>query len=504
MTKPVQYELTLKDFLTSKLKEAEEGAVKLEATMSTLGKTVAGFFVADKIMDFGNQVVQTLSEFERYDAVLTNTLGSGSAAMSAMDMIKDFAKTTPFQVNELTGAFVKLANQGLVPNQQQMVSLGDLASSTGKSFGQLSEAILDAQVGEFERLKEFGIRASKEGDRVKFTFKGVTQEVGFTEKAIQDYILSLGTAQGVSGAMAAISQTTGGQISNLEDSVTDLYLTIGESLKPAISAVLTGLQGFIGVLKDTWNWLVQNKNLVIALAAGVAVGAVAWGTYQLVVNAATIATNIMTAATWALDAAMSANPIGLMITAFAAVTAAVIYAYREFGTFRAILWGVWGTIKAWVKIVTDAFMGYWKMIKGIFTLDANMVTEGFKQSADAMVNAGRRLVDGFKKGYEEGMADFNKDQQKKTVSAPGMTKTGQAPGSATGKGKAASAAITPKSETKGAQGSKAVTITVNIGSLIKDFKISTTNMQEGAAKVREMVAQAMVNATNDSQLIAGQ
>lgn len=36
--------------------------------------------------------------------------------------------------------------------------------------------------GEFERLKEFGIKASKENDKVKFSFKGVTSEVKFSEK----------------------------------------------------------------------------------------------------------------------------------------------------------------------------------------------------------------------------------------------------------------------------------------------------------------------------------
>ena len=73
-----------------------------------------------------------------------------------------------------------------------MRKLGDLASSTGKDFDQLAEAIIDAQTGEFERLKEFGIRASKQGDEVKFTFKEVETQVDFTADSIRDYVLSLG------------------------------------------------------------------------------------------------------------------------------------------------------------------------------------------------------------------------------------------------------------------------------------------------------------------------
>src|SRR5690606_41770376 len=59
-----------------------------------------------------------------------------------------------------------------------------------------SEAILDAQTGEFERLKEFGIRAKDAGDSVIFTYKGVQTQVEKTSGSIREYITSLGDAQG--------------------------------------------------------------------------------------------------------------------------------------------------------------------------------------------------------------------------------------------------------------------------------------------------------------------
>lgn len=102
----------------------------------------------------------------------------------------------------LTGVFVKLANAGFRPTGQQMTKLGDLASSTGKQMDQLAEAIIDAQTGEFERLKEFGIRAKDAGDSVIFTYKGVQTTVEKTSGSIRDYIVSLGDAEGVSGSMA--------------------------------------------------------------------------------------------------------------------------------------------------------------------------------------------------------------------------------------------------------------------------------------------------------------
>jgi hypothetical protein len=165
-----------------------------------------------------------------------------------MAQIQKFAAETPFSVQELTASFVKLANQGFRPTEIQMRQLGDVAASTGKSFDQLTEAIIDAQVGEFERLKEFGIRAQKEGDQVKFTFKGVQTQVQFTSDSIREYVTSLGDAVGVSGSMEAISKTLGGQISNLGDSWDQLLLTLGGQTEGVFSTAISALNELIAGL----------------------------------------------------------------------------------------------------------------------------------------------------------------------------------------------------------------------------------------------------------------
>lgn len=210
----------------------------LTNAFGSLGSQISGAFAAGAILSFGKAIIDTTAEFQKMEAVLTTTLGSKSAAKVAMDQIVEFASKTPFQVNELTDSFVKLANRGFVPTLNEMRALGDLAASTGKSFDQLTEAALDAMTGEFERLKEFGVRASSQGDKVAFTFKGVTTEVEKTDEAIKNYLISLGNAEGVTGSMAAISNTVGGQISNLEDNFTQLKLALGDSQTGLISGVL--------------------------------------------------------------------------------------------------------------------------------------------------------------------------------------------------------------------------------------------------------------------------
>ena len=226
--------------------ESISSTKKMSGAFSDVGKTLASVFAVDQLISFGKSILATTVEFQKMEAVLTTSLGSNSAAKAAMDQIVNFASSTPFQVNELTDSFVKLANRGFVPTMEQMRQMGDVASSVGKSFDQLTEAILDAQTGEFERLKEFGVKASAQGDVVQFTFKGITTEVAKSDKAIQEYLLSLGNLEGVAGSMEAISKTTGGMISNLEDNITQLFKNIGDSSS-----------GFI-------NWFVKDLNNVIS------------------------------------------------------------------------------------------------------------------------------------------------------------------------------------------------------------------------------------------------
>ena len=213
--------------------------------LGPLGPAIAGAFSVGAVVAFAKSVIDVTSNFEKLEAVLKNTLGGGAPAYQALENIKEFAKTTPFSVQELTDSFVKLANQGFTPNIDQMRKLGDLASSTGKNFDQLAEAIIDAQVGEFERLKEFGVRASKQGDMVTFSFKGVETQTKFTNEAIREYITSLGDYNGVAGASEAISQTLGGQINNLGDAWDSFLNQIGTLLGPVLKGALNVTANFM-------------------------------------------------------------------------------------------------------------------------------------------------------------------------------------------------------------------------------------------------------------------
>lgn len=240
------------------MKTSESTANKLGGTMGKLKGIIAGIFAVGAIWSFTDKVIGARSEYERFETVLTNTFQSAQVGKGALNMLTDFATKTPFALNELTDSFVKLVNRGFNPTKDEMRNLGDLASSQGKGFGQITEALLDAQTGEFERLKEIGITASKHGDKVMMSFKGVNKEVNNNASAIANALLEYGRMPGVAGAMSAESKALGGKINNLKDEWNKFLVAVGgESsgvFTGAISALTVGLSYMSSYLPAVSEW----------------------------------------------------------------------------------------------------------------------------------------------------------------------------------------------------------------------------------------------------------
>ncbi len=239
--------------LNKKLSETKGASAKMKDAFSELKgllPTIGLATLVSGLINVGKQMFQVRSEFQKYEAVLKNTLGSETLARQSMNMLQKTATMLPVSVKELTDSFVKLANRGFVPTQKEIIKLNDIASSTGKSLDMFVEAILDAQTGEFERLKEFGIRAKKEGDKVTFTFKGQKTQVDKTDEAIKNYLLSLGELKGVAGSSAAIMNTFAGQVSNIGDSWDNLLNNMGKNTEGFVSSIVSSVAYWV----DTWAW----------------------------------------------------------------------------------------------------------------------------------------------------------------------------------------------------------------------------------------------------------
>lgn len=245
---------------------------KISSGVKTVGnafQAIMALAVLQWIYNLGKAIFDTTGKFEKYEKVLSTALGDQKLAKSSMEAIKKMAAETAFSVDELTDGYVKMVNRGLRPSMKEMVALTDLAASQGKTFDQLVEAVLDAQTGENERLKEFGIKARKEGDNVSLSFKGQTQTVKNNEEAIYQAIIAMGAMTGVAGQNAEMMTTLNGKSSNLGDSFDALTVGLGNGLKPVFIGILDLIAASIPLLSLLGKGLGTVLLLAKAAIAGV-------------------------------------------------------------------------------------------------------------------------------------------------------------------------------------------------------------------------------------------
>lgn len=157
---------------------------------------------------------------------------------------------------------------------------------------------------------------------------------------------------------AARSQTTENQIKLAQGSINALAINIGSALLPAIGRVM---ETVAPVLKEFAEWASKNEELIVIIA-GVAAGiaalivtiagmtlivqgaALAYASFQLAaefVKGLQLATKIATAAQWAWNAAMTANPIGIVIMAIAALIGILYVLYTHFEEVQEFCASVW-------------------------------------------------------------------------------------------------------------------------------------------------------------------
>jgi phage tail tape-measure protein len=177
-------------------------------------------------------VIATTAKFEQFQIMLEGTEGSAEKAKRAMDWVRDFAKTTPYELEQVMQAFVQLKAYGIDPLDGSLVAAGDAAAGMSKDLMQAVEALADAQTGEFERLKEFGIRARVEGNKVAFTYmkngKEITRQTTKSAVEMKNAITGIWSDR-FGGSMERQSKTFNGMISNLKDSWSDFMLRVGQA-----------------------------------------------------------------------------------------------------------------------------------------------------------------------------------------------------------------------------------------------------------------------------------
>lgn len=259
----------------------------------SLRTLVAGYLGFQALSGVARFIGNSNAEFERLNAALITATGSEEAATKAFDSIQKFAATTPYELGQVTDAFIKLQNLGLNPSEEALTAYGNTASAMGKPLMQLIEAVADASTLEFERLKEFGIKSKQQGDSVTLTFRGVKTTVKKDAREIEKYLIGLGKNQ-FAGGMARQAKTLSGILSNLQDNFGRLSRKLGaggllDALKRAASAMVeatsTGdgmAESFGKRLGQAVDWVREHFGQLVTVAKTVGLAFAAWKIGSLV------------------------------------------------------------------------------------------------------------------------------------------------------------------------------------------------------------------------------
>lgn len=153
--------VAFKNKAVSSITSATKSFVKLGTATAGVVATLAAKTGLSEAMDL-----------EGYRLQLETATKDTQKASEIMQYAIDLANKTPFEGGELVEGASKFEAMGMAA-QKWLPLAGDMAAATNKSFDQATEALIDAQTGELERLKEFGITKAKILEQGEKMFSGV-------------------------------------------------------------------------------------------------------------------------------------------------------------------------------------------------------------------------------------------------------------------------------------------------------------------------------------------
>ena len=329
-----------KNILTGIGSTAEQEGDKIDASMRKIGASIAGVFAIEKIKDFAVQVATVRGQFQQLEASFKTLTGSEQVATDLMSQLINTAATTPFQVTDISNAARQLLAYGVEADKvnETLIRLGDICAGLSIPIGDLAYLygttmtqgrLYTADLNQFlgrgipladELAKQFGV--AKEEIR-KMVEEG---KVGFPE--VEQAIINMTNEGGkFGGLMEAQSKTITGRISNIEDTIDQMFNQIGQASEGIIGTSLDVIQSIVE------NWETVGKVLLTVIAtygtykaAVIAVAAAhklmsIWGTVQAFLSLARSVTSAKDAMLL-FNMAVKANPLGLVLSVVAAAATA--------------------------------------------------------------------------------------------------------------------------------------------------------------------------------------
>lgn len=419
------------------------GEVRLNsdpAEKSTSKWTVAaGNMIADFAKKAASELGKVVQSGVDYNAsmesYLTNfkvMLGNEELAAAKLAELRKMAASTPFALSDLTEGTQTLLQFGVAADDttgvlQQLgdISLGnaDKLQTLVRAYGKMSSAqkvtlenvnmMIDAGFNPLNQI------CDATGESMSDLYKRISDgRVSFEEL---QYAVQAATSEGGQfyNGMLEASQTFSGRMSTLKDNVAALTGELTSGLFAALGDLVVKLNEVVTSFLDSDEKMAQLKDTIgIATSVVAAAGAafLAYKGYVALATAAevahTVATTAMTAANAAaeagatglalaqaaLNAVISANPVGLFVAALAALATGLVTAYKTSETFRNAVNSAFSAVKniaqSAIGTVVDWINDLVAKIEGAAAALANL-KNGIGAAADAYNTAYNNAINNY-------------------------------------------------------------------------------------------------------------
>lgn len=509
------------------------GEVKLNsdpAEKATSKWTVAaGQLIADfakKAASSLQSVVKSGLDYNRsMESYLTNfkvMLGDEQLAAEKLEEIRRMAASTPFSLSDLTEGTQTLLQFGVAADDTTGVlkRLGDISLGNAdklqtlvRAYGKMSSAqkvtlenvnmMIDAGFNPLNQI------CDATGESMSALYKRISDgKVSFNEL---EAAVAAATSEGGQfyNGMLEASQTFNGRLSTLKDNVAALTGELTSGLFSALGDIIVKANELVvSITEDDAKMAALKETIGVLTAAVVAVTAAVLS-YKATVAATTTITALCTAATTAkaaadkaagagakglavaqaaLNAVLSANPIGLVVAALAALAAGLVTAYHTSETFRNIVNGAFQAVANIAQSTIGAAIGW--LDKLSYKLNSFLGKDGY---------TGFDGYDDYKASKTPAKTNTTTDADRQRRQQLHDSRVAQAQadraGSSSGTSDAASAASAAASAAQ-----KAASSTKQASAeIVKSISDTTTAVMDGVTKTTETVTETLSNGTTQQK-----
>lgn len=340
------------EFSNAGLKKAQREFKKLEKTSQKVGFALKKAFVPATAALGGLAVAGA------------KMVSAGEQAATANARIEQIATSMGLFGNEtevVTNRLVDLANEqarltGVNQNtikesQALLLTFKDIASSAdevGGAFDRATQLTLDMASAGFGSVTD---NAKQLGKALNDPIAGLTalrrSGIQFTE-AQQDQIRTLVESGQVLEAqnmiLEEIENQVGGTAEATANSTDKMKVAFSQASESIGMALLPAIEALLPLVISFADWASQNTEIIIALAAVIGGLSAAIVVANFAMKAWAAAQAIATAAQWAFNVALTANPIGIVVVAVAALVAGLVVLYKKSEKVRAVLDAMFGIL----------------------------------------------------------------------------------------------------------------------------------------------------------------